>query len=79
MKNWRIVRVTPKRTLFVVNEPTFWTKKGAQEAANHLNNTFGALIKAVNDATGHNFFVTHVDKIPLLDQALAQARESKNV
>lgn len=77
MKNWRIVRVTNKGTLYVAEMP-FWTKKGAQEAANHLNDTFGALVKAVNDATGHNFFVTHVDKIPLLELALAQARESKN-
>lgn len=74
MKNWRVVRVQQDGTLYVCEDPTYWTKKGAQEAATHLNCTFGAFINMANTMLGHNFFATSVDKIPLIQQALARAK-----
>lgn len=74
MKNWRVVRVTPKYALYVM-ETGYWTKKGAQQAANHLNGTFGAIQAFENVMLGHNFFVAPVSKIPALEKALELARE----
>lgn len=75
MKNWRVVRVQRDGTLYVCEDPTYWTKKGAQAAATHLNVTFGAFVQLANALQGHNYFPTHVDKIPMLEKALDLARE----
>lgn len=76
MKNWRVVRVNKGGTLDVA-EMGFWTKKGAQEAATHLNTTFGSMAAMVNALVGHNYFATHASKIPALVAALARAKEEQ--
>lgn len=76
MRSWRVVRVAKDGTLFVAEQP-YWTKGGAQAAATHLNNTFGAIEQMSNALLGHNFFVAPVHKIPLLEQALETARKEK--
>jgi hypothetical protein len=76
MKNWRVVRVQKDGTLYVLEETTFWTKKGAQEAATHLNCTFGALVNLASTMLGHNFFVAHISKIDMLHRALELAKRN---
>lgn len=74
MRKWRVVRVTPKGTLYVA-EQQFWSRKGAQAAATHLNTTFGGILNILNQAMGHNFFAAHADKISMMEQALEESRK----
>lgn len=76
MRNWRVVRVRKDGHLHVA-EQQFWTKKGAQATATHLNTTFGALVNFAGAMLGHNFFATSVDRIPMIEQALENARKEQ--
>lgn len=67
------MRVQRDGTLYVLETP-FWTKNGAQETANHLNKTFGALLGVANALGGHNYWVTTTGKIPRIQEALEIAR-----
>lgn len=67
------MRVQRDGTLYVLDNP-FWTKKGAQETANHLNQTFGALTQMGNTLGGHNYWVTTTAKIPMIQRALEVAK-----
>lgn len=73
MRQWRVVRVQRDMTLYVA-EQAYWTKNGAQAAATHLNLTFGNLTSG-NVLLGHNFFAVSAGKIPVVEDALARARE----
>lgn len=73
MKKWRVVRVNRQGTLDV-SDVGYWTKNGAQEAANHLNKTFGAMEALANALVGHNYWVTTIDKITMLDTALRREK-----
>ena len=76
MRKWRVARVLVTGTLHVM-EQEFWTKKGAQETATHLNLTFGAFEALGNALLGHNYFVTSTDKIPALEAALELAKQER--
>jgi hypothetical protein len=73
VKNWRVVRVLPEGTLYVL-DTAFWTKNGAQAAATDMNNTFGAMVKVANSLNGHNYWVTRADRIPKIQEAMEIAK-----
>lgn len=75
MKNWRVVRVLPGGTLYVL-DTAFWTKNAAQAAATDMNQTFGALEHVANSLNGHNYWVTQNSRIPAIKLALEIAQRN---
>ena len=72
LRNWCVVRVQKDGTLYVA-DMEFWTKKGAQAAATHLNTTFGVLETIGNVLHGHNYWAAHKDKLEAIRRVLATA------
>jgi hypothetical protein len=74
MRKYRVVRVNGDGELDVL-ELDFWTKNGAQRAANDMNRQFGGVSDLMNTLLGHNYWVTTVDRVPVLKTALAREKE----